>query len=256
MLDELRLIKSPAEIELLARAGELSALGLVEAIRVTRPGAYEYQLDAASRFVYLNNGALGESYRAIVGGGRNAWYGHYNANDAVLQDGDLVLFDCGPDYRYYASDITRMWPVNGVYSEAQRQLYGFMLEYHFALLRHLEPGKTAEQVTAEAKSDMERFAAGVEWLKPAYERAARWSLDFPHHLSHPVGMAVHDVGHYKGSVIRPGVVLTVDPQMRVPEERLYLRVEDTVVMTESGFENLTRAAPYDMDEIESLMAGR
>src|SRR5690606_16115434 len=254
-LDALRLVKSAAEVELLRRAGALSALGLVAAMRVTRPGAYEYQLEAASRYVYLDHGAFGESYRAIVASGQNAWYGHYNANDAPLRDGDLVLFDCGPDYRYYASDITRMWPVNGVYSDWQRQLYGFMLEYHFALLRHLRPGTTAEDVTARAKADMEDVAAGTRWLSPAYERAARWALDFPHHLSHPVGMAVHDVGHYRGDVLRPGVVLTVDPQMRVAEERLYLRVEDTVVITEDGHENLTAAAPYDMDEVEAIMRG-
>src|SRR5690606_32001320 len=92
-LDGLRLIKSPAEIALLRRAGRLSARGLIEAMHVTRPGAYEYQLDAAMRFVYLDHGALDVSYRAIIAGGDNAWYGHYNANDAVLHDGDLVLFD-------------------------------------------------------------------------------------------------------------------------------------------------------------------
>lgn len=252
-LDALRLVKSPAEVELLRRAGELSARGLVEAMRVTRPGAYEYQLDAASRFVYLDHGAFGESYRAIVGGGTNAWYGHYNANDGKLQDGDLVLFDCGPDYRYYASDITRMWPVNGRYTDEQRQLYGFMLAYHFALLKHLRPGITGEKVTELAKEEMEQVAARTDWLKPAYAKAARWSLDFPWHLSHPVGMAVHDVGHYRGGELREGVVLTVDPQMRVPEERLYLRVEDTVVITADGIENLTASAPYDMDEMEAVM---
>ncbi len=252
-LDALRLVKSPAEVDLMRRAGTLSAMGLVEAMRVTRPGAYEYQLEAASRFVYLDHGALSESYRAIAASGPNAWYGHYNANDAELQSGDLVLFDCGPDYRYYASDITRMWPVSGVYSPEQRQLYGFMLEYHFALLRHLRPGVTGEAVTALAKEEMEGVASSTPWLKPAYERAARWALDFPYHLSHPVGMAVHDVGHYRGSELRPGVVLSVDPQMKVPEERLYMRVEDTVVITEDGYENLTAAAPYDMDEVEAIM---
>src|SRR5690606_26135168 len=167
-LDELRLVKSQAELELLRRAGRLSALGLLEAMRVTRPGAYEYQLDAASRFVYLDHGAISESYRAIVGGGQNAWYGHYNDNDKPLEDGDMVLFDCGPDYRYYASDITRMWPVNGTYTVEQRQLYGFMLEYHFALLRHLAPGRTGEEITALARADIEDVAANTQWLKPAY----------------------------------------------------------------------------------------
>ena len=252
-LDALRLIKSPAEIELLRRAGKLSALGLVEAMHVTKPGAYEYQLDAAMRFAYLDHGALDVSYRAIVGGGDNAWYGHYNANDAVLSDGDWVLFDCGPDYNYYASDITRMWPVNGVYSEVQRQLYGFMVEYHLTLLRLLRPGVSAEAVQEEAAREMEPVVEATKWLKPIYEQAARRALVFPHHLSHPVGMAVHDVGHYRGTELRPGVVLTVDPQLIIPEERLYVRVEDTVAITADGIDNFTQDAPYDLDEVERLM---
>lgn len=252
-LDALRLIKSPAEVELLRRAGTLSARGLIEAMHVTKPGAHEYQLEAAMRFVYLDHGALDVSYRAIVAGGDNAWYGHYNANDAVLDDGDWVLFDCGPDYRYYASDITRMWPVNGVYSDVQRQLYGFMTEYHLTLLRLLRPGVTAEWVQEEAAREMAKVVDGTAWAKPIYEQAARRALVFPHHLSHPVGMAVHDVGHYRGTALRPGVVLTVDPQLIIPEERLYVRVEDTVAITEDGIDNFTAEAPYELDEIERLM---
>ena len=253
-LDAMRLIKSPAEIELLRRSGRLSALGLIEALKVTRPGAYEYQLEAAMRFVYLDHGARDVSYRAIVAGGDNAWYGHYNANDAVLRDGDWVLFDCGPDYRYYASDITRMWPVNGRYTDVQRQLYGFMVLYHQTLLRLLAPGVTAEWVQEETAREMAKVVDATAWAKPIYEQAARRALVFPHHLSHPVGMAVHDVGHYRGQVLRPGVVLTVDPQLIIPEERLYVRVEDTVAITETGIDNLTTEAPYELDEVEAMMA--
>ena len=252
-LDALRLIKSPAEVELLRRSGRLSALGLIEALRVTRPGAYEYQLEAAMRFVYLDHGARDVSYRAIVAGGDNAWYGHYNANDAALQDGDWVLFDCGPDYHYYASDITRMWPVNGTYSDVQRQLYGFMVRYHQTLLRLLAPGVTAEWVQEETARIMQPEVDSTAWAKPIYEQAARRALVFPHHLSHPVGMAVHDVGHYRGQVLRPGVVLTVDPQLIIPEERIYVRVEDTVVITEDGIDNFTAEAPYELDDIEAMM---
>ncbi|MCC6311724.1 MAG: aminopeptidase P N-terminal domain-containing protein [Trueperaceae bacterium] len=253
VLDALRLVKSPAEVELLRRAGRLSAHGLLAALRATRPGAAEYQLEAASRFVYLDHGALDVSYRAIAASGDNAWYGHYNANDAVLRDGDLVLFDCGPDYRYYASDITRMWPVNGAYTATQRQLYGYMVRYHLTLLELLAPGVTAERVHAEAAERMRAHVDSTAWEKPIYEQAARRALAFPYHLSHPVGMAVHDVGHYRGEELRPGMVISVDPQLIVPAERKYLRVEDTVVITETGTENLTSDAPYELDEMESLM---
>lgn len=125
-----RLIKSPAEVVVCRQAGRLAALGLCEAMRATRPGVWEYQLDAVMRYHYLAGGARSEAYHAIVGGGRNAWHGHYGLNADPLVDGDLVLVDCGPDYHYYASDITRMWPVNGVFTPAQRALYGFVTEYH------------------------------------------------------------------------------------------------------------------------------
>lgn len=253
VLDALRLIKSPAEIALLRRAGTLSACGLNEAMRATRPGVRENQLDAVMRYTYLNNGALDVSYRAIVAGGDNAWYGHYNTNDAALAAGDLVLVDCGPDYHYYASDITRMWPVNGVYDEVQRQLYSFMVAYHKTLLRLLRPGVTAEQVRDEAAVEMTEVVKRTHFLKPIYGEAARRALVFPYHLSHPVGMAVHDVGHYRGKVLEPGIVLTVDPQLIIPEERRYVRVEDTVVITDEGIENFTAEAPLELGAVEKLM---
>ena len=252
-LNRLRLVKSEAEIALLRRAGALSARGLIEAIRSTRPGIHEYQVEAVMRYVYLSHGARDVAYRAIVAGGDNAWYGHYNANDARLIDGDLILVDCGPDYRYYASDITRMWPVNGVYDAVQRELYGFMVAYHRALLSRLRPGVTAEWVRDDAAAEMADYVERARFSKPAYEAAARRALEFPYHLSHPVGMAVHDVGHYRGELLRPGIVLTVDPQLIIPEERRYVRVEDTVVITDSGIDNLTEQAPLDLDAIEALM---
>jgi Xaa-Pro aminopeptidase len=253
LLDELRLIKSAAELDLLRRSGALAADALIRAMRRTKPGVMEYQLDAELRYVYLDGGAADVAYRAIVAGGDHAWYGHYNANDAVLHDGDLVLVDCGPDYQYYASDITRIWPVNGRYSAVQRELYGFIVAYHRALLRHLRPGVTREQVQEEAAADMAPVVAETRWSKAIYAQAAERSLVFPHHLSHPVGMAVHDVGHYRGRPMEPGLVLTVDPQLIIPEERAYLRVEDTVAITERGIENFHERVPLDLDETEALI---
>ncbi len=253
LLDELRLIKSPAELALLRRSGTLAADALLAAMRRTRPGVMEYQLDAEMRFVYLDGGARDVAYRAIVAGGDNAWYGHYGANDAELVDGDLVLVDCGPDYRYYASDITRIWPVNGRYDAVQRELYGFIVEYHRALLRRLRPGVTREQVQDEAAADMAPVVERTRWSKAIYAEAAQRSLVFPHHLSHSVGMAVHDVGNYRGRIMEPGLVLTVDPQLIIPEERRYLRVEDTVAITESGIENFNDGAPLDLDATETLV---
>jgi len=253
VLDELRLIKSDHEISLLRRAGQLSALGCIEAMRSTKPGVYEYQIDAIMRYHYLANGARDAGYRAIIAGGANAWYGHYSANDCPLQDGDLVLVDCAPDYHYYTSDIGRMWPVNGTYSPVQRELYGFMVEYHKVLLRLIRPGVTGAQIQREAAAQMAEVVERTRFSKEIYEAAARRALEFPYHMSHCVGMAVHDVGHYRGRPLRPGMVFALDPQMQVPEEKLYVRVEDTVVVTEEGIENLTVDAPLELEEVEVLM---
>jgi Xaa-Pro aminopeptidase len=154
VLDALRLIKSDQELRLLRKAGKLSALGVIGAIRATRPGVFEYQLDAVMRYHYLVNGARDAGYRAIIAGGDNTWYGHYAANNCRLEDGDWVLVDCAPDYHYYTSDIGRMWPVNGVYSAVQRELYGFIVAYHQALLQRIRPGVTDTQIQQEAAEAM------------------------------------------------------------------------------------------------------
>ncbi len=253
VLDALRLIKSDQELGLLRQAGKLSALGVIEAMRSTRPGVFEYQLDAVMRYHYLVNGAREVGYRAIIAGGDNAWYGHYTANNCRLQDGDWVLVDCAPDYHYYTSDIGRMWPVNGVYSAVQRELYGFIVEYHKTLLQCIRPGVTDTQIQQEAARVMVSVVDHTTFSKPIYEAAARRALGFPYHMSHCVGMAVHDVGHYRGKPLEPGMVFALDPQMSIPEEKLYVRVEDTVVVTETGIENLTADAPLELADVEALM---
>src|SRR5262249_15529396 len=126
ILDSLRAVKSPREVVLIRRASQLAGLGLIEAMKSTRPGVYEYQLDAAARYVYLVNGARLEGYRSIVGAGTaNIWNMHYFRNTDQLKDGDLVLMDYAPDYGYYVSDVARMWPVNGKFSPWQRELVQF-----------------------------------------------------------------------------------------------------------------------------------
>ena len=253
ILDRLRLIKSGAEVAVLRRAARLCGRGIVEAMRATKPGAMEYQLAAIAHLVFANGGARGDGYQPTVASGANAWHGHYSANDCALRAGDLVLMDYAPDYHYYTSDIGRMWPVDGTYRPWQRELYGFMVEYHARLLARIRPGVTAAAILAEAAGEMEEVIARTAFSKPIYEQAARRALAFAGHLSHPVGMAVHDVGDYRSDVLAPGLVFAVDPMMWVPEERLYVRVEDTVVVTDDGIENLTGFVPRAPDEIERVM---
>jgi Xaa-Pro aminopeptidase len=250
ILDRHRLIKSPAEIAVMRRAGHLTALAVLEAMRSTSPGILESQLGAVAEYIYLANGAKGGGYRPIIASGEMIWSAHYFRNNRKLQEGDLVLMDYAPDVGCYTSDIGRIWPVSGRYYDWQRELYGFIVEYHKVLLDTIRPGHTAADIHAEAAEQMRPVVESTRWSKPTFEAAARKTLEFKGHLSHPVGMAVHDVGNYHEGPIQPGTVFALDPQMWVPEERLYIRVEDTVVVTETGIENLTSLAPLELDHVE------
>lgn len=254
IIDELRSHKDATEIALLRRAGELCATGITEAMRSTRPGVHEYELAAVAQFVFAAGGARGDGYRAIVAGGKNAWHGHYGRQADVLVDGDLVLMDYAPDFAYYTSDIGRMWPVNGTFTDAQRALYGFIVAYHRALLARIAPGALPEQIMDETAEEMADVLAATKFASAAHERAARGALQFRGQLSHPVGMSVHDVGSYRGRPLEIGTVISVDPMLWVEEDRDYVRCEDTLVVTADGCEVLTSAAPLDCDEIEAAMS--
>jgi Xaa-Pro aminopeptidase len=258
ILDEMRSIKSPREISLIRRASQLAGLGLMEAMRSTRPSLYEYQLDAAARYVFLVNGARLEGYRSITAAGTaNIWNMHYYRNMSRLNDGDLVLMDYAPDYHYYVSDVGRMWPVNGRYSGWQRELLGFVLEYRNAILERIRPGIAAAQIMDDARAAMEPVFARTKFSKPAYEQAARRLVSTGGGVfSHPVGMAVHDDGSYMGGPLETGQVFSIDPQLRVPEENLYIRYEDTVAVTRTGVENFTEFLPSRLEEIEKLLGER
>lgn len=250
ILDQLRTIKSAREIALIRRASEIAGLGLVEAMRSTRPGVYEYQLEAAARYIFQINGARREGYNAIVGGGTNAWMGHYFANNAPLRDGDMVLMDYAPEYRYYTSDIARAWPVNGKYTPEQRALGEFILAYRQALLRPIRPGVTSNDILDLAAQEMATYLAAHPFAKPAHQKAAEAALKFRGHFQHPVGMAVHDVGQVRNVPLQPGMVFTIDPMMWIPEEKQYIRIEDVIAVTENGYVNFTDFIPAKLDDIE------
>lgn len=259
-LDRLRLIKSPREIALIGRATRLSGLALMEAMRSTQPGIYEHELDAMAKYVYYRNGAQGESYYSLIASGRNAWYPHYNAGKRRMEDGDFLLMDFAPDVGYYQSDLTRMMPVNGKFSPAQRELYGFYLGCYQAILKAIRPNVTPAVIRQEAVKEMEQLLAATKFSKPIYEKAAR---DFvttyaaatkrqPTALGHWVGMATHDVGEY-GEPLRAGMVFTIEPALTVPEEKIYIRLEDLIVITDTKAEVLSSFVPMDIDGIERLM---
>ena len=257
ILDDLRMIKSEREIALIRRASEIAGYGVIEAIKSTEPGVYEYELDAAARYVFLVNGARLDGYRSITASGiDNINTGHYFRNTRKLESGDLVLMDYAPDYRYYVSDIGRMWPVNGTFTAEQRELLEPVLRYRDFVLDHIRPGVMADQILEEAAADMEDWFRANPFANSRYEQAARAMVEKASGVfSHPVGMAVHDDGdyNYRRLPLAPGMVFSVDPTIRVPEENLYLRYEDTVVVTEDGVENFTDFLASELDDLEALM---
>jgi Xaa-Pro aminopeptidase len=250
---EMRRVKNAAEITIMRRAGYLSALATTEGMRLTKPGLVERQLSALASYIYYTHGATGEGYPQIIAAGNNMQFGHYHRNDALLVDGDIVLMDTAPDYGYYTSDIGRIWPVNGKYAPWQRELYGYITTYHKTLLALLKPGVMAADVVTEASRIMTEVVAKTKFSKSIYRQAAERVLQSKNPLSHPVGLSVHDGSPYKHKPLEPGVVLSVDPMMTVPEEELYIRSEDTVLITANGIENLTGAAPLTPDAIEATM---
>jgi Xaa-Pro aminopeptidase len=171
-----------------------------------------------------------------------------------LKDGDLVLMDYAPDLRYYTSDIGRVWPVSGTYAPWQRELLQFILEYRNAIMSRIRPGLTTREIMTDAAKAMEAVFARTKFSKPSFEKAARTLVETGGGVfSHTVGMAVHDVGRYAGEPLKPGQVFSIDPQLWVRDEHLYLRYEDTVVVTETGVENFTDFLPAELDDLEKLV---
>jgi len=251
----MRSIKSPREIALIRRASQIAGQGMIEAMRSTKPGIYEYELDAAARYVFLVNGARLEGYRSIIAAGTaNIANMHYYRNMSKLESGQMVLMDYAPEYHYYTSDIGRMWPVNGKFSSSQRELLQFVLEYRNAVMKRIRAGVTTRQIMDEAKRAMEPVFVKTKFSKPEYEQAARALVERGGGVfSHPVGLAVHDDGGYAREPLKPGQVFSIDPAIRVPSENLYLRYEDVVVVTGNGYENFTGFLPSELNDLENAV---
>jgi Xaa-Pro aminopeptidase len=237
ILDGMRRVKDAQEVERLRTAGRIGALGLKEAMRSARPGMYEYQVAAVAEFVYLMRGAQGPAFFPIVGSGPNSCFPHYSANKRRMEGGDVVVIDFGADYEYYQSDVTRTFPVSGKFSEEQARVYQVVLDAQKAALSKVRPGATFGSLADAAKEVLRRSA---------YESY------LTHGVSHYIGMSTHDVG--SPEPFEPGVVITVEPGVYMPERALGIRIEDTVLVTADGYEILTGEAPKEIIEIEKLMS--
>jgi Xaa-Pro aminopeptidase len=258
VLDGMRAIKSTREIAVIREATRLAGLGIVEAMRDARPGMYEYQLQADAEFVFKDGGAYGASYFALIATGPNTWYSHYHRNTARLQEGDLVQFDYAPDYKYYASDVTRVFPANGRFSPRQRELYTIYLRLYQALMTSIQVHTTPTGIVQTAVGKMGSIVGSFSFTDTRIKEAAQ---QFVQHyramkevpgLGHWVGMEVHDVGG-PAPTLEPGMVFTIEPQLLLPDEHLGVRLEDMILITETGYENLSGAVPIEIADIEKTM---
>ena len=277
LLDAQRFIKSPREIALMRESTRIAGEAMMEAMRSAHTGMYEYEIEAIGDYLFKVNNAQGIAYYALVAAGRNSHYPHYHSAQTQTVDGDLVLFDYAPDYKYYASDVTRELPVNGKFTADQRDLYGIYVKLYKALMSSVKPNVPMKTLLQEIVTKMDAEIAGHQFTNAKYKAAAerfvenyRRRLNPPPpvpgaparpnigagSLGHTVGMEVHDVNTPHGDVLVPGMVFTIEPALTIPEDRVYIRLEDVLLVTETGYENLSAFVPIEMDAIEKLMAER
>jgi Xaa-Pro aminopeptidase len=260
ILDELRAIKDDREIAIIKEATRIAGLGIMEAMRDAKPGMYEYELQADSEFVFKKYGAYGPAYFALVATGRNTYYTHYHKGTAKLQSGDLVQFDYAPDYKNYTSDVTRVFPADGKFTPWQREYYNIYLRLYQALMTSIKVHAAPSEIMKAAVKKMDSIMLSYRFTDPKIKEAAvkfveGYRNSRSNSLGHTVGMEVHDV-RMPGQTLEPGVLFTIEPEMRVEEEHIGIRLEDVILITKSGYENLSAFVPIEIPAIENLMAQR
>ena len=269
VIHPLRQIKSFDEIAIMRHAAEITGRGHVAGMRITRPGIFEYEVEAAVEYEYRRAGAQRDAYETIVGSGDNATILHYVSNRDMLVDGALVLVDSGCEYNYYASDVTRTWPVNGRFSPEQRAIYEIVLAAQLAAIREIAPNRpqnafhqAAVRVITEGLIDLGLLHGSVD----ENIEQERYRDYYMHGTGHWLGLDVHDVGRYRQEdgepvLFAPGMAITVEPGIYIHrdldcDERfkgIGVRIEDDILVSEHGNENLTVAIPKEIDELEEVV---
>ncbi|PJJ53087.1 aminopeptidase P family protein [Hymenobacter chitinivorans] len=256
VLSGLREIKTPEEIKLLRRAIQISTTGQQEVMKALRPDMSENAVQGIHEYVYRTYGAEFEGYPSIVGAGANGCILHYETNDKPRLGNDLILMDCGAEYHGYSADVTRTAPPSGKFSPAQRQIYELVLAAQEAAFKECKPGSEFQGPHRAAQQVINEGLLKLGIIKDAAE-ARRY---FPHGTSHYLGLDVHDRGTYRP--LQPGVVITVEPGIYIPANspcdpkwwNIGVRIEDDVLITKAGYENLSAGAPRTVAEIEATMA--
>lgn len=270
ILHNMRLFKSPAEIALMRKAAEISVVGHRHAMELCRPGMYEYELEAMLQAAFLSQGSRAPAYNHIVAAGRNSCILHYNDNNALIKDADLILIDSGAEYDNYASDITRTFPANGRFSPEQKAIYEVVLNASQTVINAVKPGlkwdqlqNLSEQKITEGLLELGLLSGKLDNLieQKAFKRF------YMHRVSHWLGLDVHDVGSYKVNgqwrALEPNMALTIEPGVYIPahsegvDERWWnigVRIEDDIVVTSKGHDVLSSGLPKTIAEIEMIMS--
>lgn len=257
ILDAMRFVKSAREIAVIREATRITGLGIMEAMREAAPGKFEHELEAAAYYVFRKHGTQGDAYFPLVATGKNTSLSHYHRNTSTLVDGDLVQFDYAPDYHYYVSDVTRVFPANGKFTPWQREYYTTYLRLYQALMTSIKPHVPMKEIIAEAVKKMDAAMAGMTFTDPKIKDAAtkfvdRYRNSTANSLGHTIGLEVHDVTRRTDRLV-PGQLFTIEPPMPIPDLGIGLRLEDAILVTETGYENLSAFVPVDVDAIEQLM---
>ncbi|HQY11600.1 MAG TPA: Xaa-Pro peptidase family protein, partial [Ferruginibacter sp.] len=237
ILDDMRWVKDQKEIAVLRECGRIGCLGINEAIKVTRPGIYEYQTVAACDFIYGDMGSAGPAYYAIAASGERGLIWHYNANNHLLEPGTVLLIDYAPEVSYYVTDITRTWPVQGEFTAEQLTFYNCVKDARDEMIKAMKPGVTYSDLQKVGEQVYKKHGLEKYWFG---------------YVGHFVGMAVHDVGSRDKPFVE-GVVFNVEPILEDKDKKIHIRLEDTIVITATGSENLTPGSPVDPRAIYALM---
>ena len=268
-LHDMRLFKSPSEISLMRKAAQISAKAHIRAMQKTRPGINEYHIEAELHHEFARLGARFPAYNSIVAGGENACILHYVENQDPLMDGELLMIDAGAEFELYASDISRTFPINGKFTDDQKELYNWVLKAQYAAIETIKPGaswsaphEAAVKVLTKGLIEMGILKGTLRTLikKEAYKQF------YMHKTGHWLGLDVHDVGDYQVGgeprVLEPGMVLTVEPGLYIPSNSkvpkrwkgMAVRIEDDVLVTKAGYDVLSKDAPKTINDIETLMS--
>ncbi|MEQ8197065.1 MAG: aminopeptidase P family protein [Clostridiaceae bacterium] len=248
LVSELRMIKSPEEIENIRKAIKITIDGVNELMKNSKAGMKEFELEAYFHFHCKRSGTKDLAFKTIAASGINATVLHYADNDSEIKDGDLVLFDLGAQYEYYNADITRTFPVNGKFTDRQKQVYEAVLRVNKKVIEELKPGINFKEINNKATEMIAEECIKLGLIKDAEEvRKYYW-----HSIGHSLGLDTHDVGK-RETLLKPGMIYTVEPGIYIEEEGIGIRIEDDVLITEKGYEVLTKDMIKEIEEIEKFM---